>query len=80
MNQSPVTGSVLVVGGGRVAALKLPLLLDAKARVTVVAPAVRPEIERLPVLVHQRGFMPTDLDGMWYAVAAATPVVPARVD
>lgn len=36
---------VLVVGGGPVAAGKLLGLLAAGARVTVVAPEVRPEVE-----------------------------------
>ncbi|HWE23784.1 MAG TPA: NAD(P)-dependent oxidoreductase [Myxococcales bacterium] len=38
---------VLLVGGGRVAASKLPALLDAGARVTVVAPAIAPELARI---------------------------------
>ena len=35
---------VVVVGGGRVAAGKIAGLLDAGARVTVVAPEILPEI------------------------------------
>lgn len=35
---------VLVVGGGRVAARKMPALLEAKARVTVVSPSIHPEL------------------------------------
>ena len=37
---------VLLVGGGRVAAAKLPALLEAGAHVTVVAPAIGPELKR----------------------------------
>ena len=65
----------LVVGGGRVAASKLPALLDAGALVTVVAPEVRPEIEAAGVAVRRRAFAASDLDGAWFVVAAATPEV-----
>jgi len=67
--------SVVVVGGGRVAAAKLEALLDAGARVTVVAPEVRPELVRAGVAVKRREFVPQDLDGAWFAVAAAPAVV-----
>ena len=67
--------SVVVVGGGRVAAAKLDALLDAGARVTVVAPEVRPELVRAGVAVKRREFVPQDLDGAWFAVAAAPAVV-----
>jgi uroporphyrin-III C-methyltransferase / precorrin-2 dehydrogenase / sirohydrochlorin ferrochelatase len=66
---------VLLVGGGRVAASKLRPLLDAGARVRVVAPIVAEEIERAGVEVVRRGFLPTDVDGAWLVVAAATPEV-----
>jgi uroporphyrin-III C-methyltransferase/precorrin-2 dehydrogenase/sirohydrochlorin ferrochelatase len=67
--------SVLVVGAGPVAASKLRSLLEAGAEVTVVAPAVVPEIEREPVTVLRRSFQPDDLSGVWLVVAAATPEV-----
>jgi uroporphyrin-III C-methyltransferase/precorrin-2 dehydrogenase/sirohydrochlorin ferrochelatase len=70
---------VLVVGGGRVAASKLPALLEAGALVTVVAPELRPEIEAAGVAVRKRGFAPGDLEGVWFVVAAATPEVNERV-
>jgi siroheme synthase-like protein len=70
---------VLLVGAGPVAASKLDGLLAAGARVTVVAPAVRPEIERAPVQVERRAFIPTDLDGKFFAIAAATPAVNREV-
>ena len=70
---------VLLVGGGPVAASRLAPLLEAGARVTVVALAVRPEIERSPVVVLRRDFVPADLDGVWLAVAAATPEANRRV-
>lgn len=70
---------VLLVGGGRVAAGKVRALVDAGARVTVVAPAVLPELAAAPVQVERRGFMPADLDGIWYVVAAAPRAVNAKV-
>ena len=67
---------VALVGGGRVAAAKLQQLVAAGARVTVVAPAVADEIRaHAQVAVHERGFQPSDLDGAWLVVAAATPDV-----
>jgi uroporphyrin-III C-methyltransferase/precorrin-2 dehydrogenase/sirohydrochlorin ferrochelatase len=62
---------VVVVGGGPVAASKLASLIAAKAAVTVVAPEVVSEIERLPVTIERRPFRPDDLDGAWFVVAAA---------
>jgi siroheme synthase-like protein len=70
---------VLVVGGGRMAAAKLPALAEAGARVTVVAPEVGPEIESASVTVLRRGFVADDLDGAWFVVAAATPEVNEQV-
>ena len=66
---------VLLVGGGRVAAAKLRGLLEAGARVTVVAPDIRPELIQPEVRLAPRPFEPADLDGKWLAVAAATPEV-----
>jgi len=66
---------VLLVGGGPVAAGKLEGLLDAGARVTVVAPEVRAELARPGVRVERRAFRPSDLDGVFLAIAAATPSV-----
>ena len=70
---------VVLVGGGRVAAAKLPSLVATGARVTVVAPEVREEIARSPVEVVRRTFEPSDLNGAWLVVAAATPNVNADV-
>jgi uroporphyrin-III C-methyltransferase / precorrin-2 dehydrogenase / sirohydrochlorin ferrochelatase len=66
---------VLVVGAGPVAASKLKALLDAEADVTVVAPVVHADIEASPVTIHRRPFELSDLDGVWYVVAAAPPEV-----
>lgn len=70
---------VLVVGGGPVAASKLQGLIDAGAEVTLVAPDIVPEIDaravQSRVTLHRRAFEPSDLDGVWFVVAAATPDV-----
>jgi uroporphyrin-III C-methyltransferase/precorrin-2 dehydrogenase/sirohydrochlorin ferrochelatase len=70
---------VLVVGGGNVASAKAARLVDAGARVVVVAPEIAPDLEHLPVTVIRRGFEPRDLDDCWYVVSAAPPHVNAEV-
>jgi uroporphyrin-III C-methyltransferase / precorrin-2 dehydrogenase / sirohydrochlorin ferrochelatase len=74
---------VLVVGGGKVATAKVRALLEAGATVSVVAPAVSPELAELAaagrLAVARRGFEPGDLDGAWLVVAAAPPEVAAVV-
>ncbi len=69
----------VVVGGGTVAASKIESLLSAGARVTVVAPEIRPEIERADVEIIRREFRDEDLDGAWWVVAAAPPAVNRQV-
>jgi uroporphyrin-III C-methyltransferase/precorrin-2 dehydrogenase/sirohydrochlorin ferrochelatase len=69
----------VVVGGGPVAASKLEALLAAGADVTVIAPEVVPEIERLSVTIVRRPFEDVDLDGAWWVVAAAPSEVNERV-
>jgi uroporphyrin-III C-methyltransferase/precorrin-2 dehydrogenase/sirohydrochlorin ferrochelatase len=66
---------VLLVGGGRVAAGKVTGLLADGARVTVVAPEIRPELHQPGVTIARRAFEPGDVDGAWYVVAAAPPDV-----
>ncbi len=70
---------VLLVGGGRVASGKLQQLVAAHAHVRVVAPVVLADIERLgrlaPIDIFRRAFQPSDVDGVWLVVAAATPEV-----
>lgn len=70
---------VLVVGGGPVAHAKAVRLVDAGARVVVVAPEIIPEFENLPLTVIRRPFRPDDLDGCWYVVSAAPPDVNQHV-
>ncbi len=75
---------VLVVGAGPVAAGKVRPLVDAGARVTVVAPDVVDEIAAMEagetrelggLTIVRRPFEPGDVDGAWYVVAAAPPDV-----
>ncbi|WP_110183384.1 uroporphyrinogen-III C-methyltransferase [Nocardioides solisilvae] len=63
---------VVVVGGGHVAQRRVPSLLAAGARVTVVSPQVTPAIEGMAAEIHLelRRFRPEDLDDAWYVVAA----------
>ncbi|MGY1774559.1 uroporphyrinogen-III C-methyltransferase [Geodermatophilus sp. SYSU D00804] len=75
---------VVVVGGGQVAHRRVAGLLEARARVTVVSPAVTPALEALvapgSLTWVRRGWRPGDLDGAWYAVAATDdPAVNAAV-
>lgn len=70
---------VVVVGGGPVAASKVGALVEAGADVTVVAPEVVPEIERPGVTIERRPFEESDLDGVWWVVAAAPREVNRRV-
>lgn len=65
--------SVVVIGGGTVAERKVRGLIEAGARVTVIAPKVAEPIRALAasgeLLVVERGFAPPDLDGAWLAFA-----------
>lgn len=70
---------VVVVGAGPVAVSKVEGLLGVGALVTVVAPDIRPELERPDVQLVRRGFEPADLEGAWWVVAAAPPDVNRRV-
>lgn len=70
---------MVVVGGGPVAASKLAALQAAGADIRVVAPKVCADIVSAGVTIERRGFEPSDLDGAWFAVAAAPPGVNRRV-
>lgn len=63
----------LVVGGGKVGLEKAKGLLDCGALVTVVAPQIEPELERLPVCWRRKRYETADLEGN-VLVVAATPV------
>lgn len=62
--------NVLVVGAGKVALRKTRGLLEAGARVTVVAPEWEPEFEEMPVRLVQRRFRASDLAGAMLVFAA----------
>src|SRR5947207_2552230 len=62
---------VLVAGAGKVALRKTRGLLEAGARVTVIAPEWEPEFESLPVRLVRRRFRASDL-GNHVLVFAAT--------
>jgi precorrin-2 dehydrogenase/sirohydrochlorin ferrochelatase len=62
--------SCLVVGGGRVGLEKVRGLLECGASVTVVAPAVEPELLDLDVEWVHRAYAEGDVSGRWLAVAA----------
>jgi siroheme synthase-like protein len=67
---------VLVVGGGAIASSKIPGLLEAGARVTVVAPKVNPDLaERardLQLDWLRKPFEAVDLNGKFLVVAATS--------
>jgi siroheme synthase-like protein len=66
---------VVVIGGGPVAASKLAALQSAGAQVVVVAPQVCDAIRATGVDIVERPYVPADLDGAWFVVAAAPPAV-----
>lgn len=62
---------VLVVGAGKVALRKVRGLIEAGARVSVVAPEVLPAFDTLPVKVLRRRFRRSDVRGQTLVFAAA---------
>lgn len=70
---------VVLVGAGPVGASKLASLLAAGADIRVIAPEVHLDVERAPVAIVRRAFVPSDLDDAWFVIAAATPEVNRQV-
>lgn len=75
---------VVVVGAGRIAARKIEPLLDAGARVEVVAPYAADEVRAWAgegrLVLHERGFEAADVEGAWLALTATDdPAVNAAV-
>jgi precorrin-2 dehydrogenase / sirohydrochlorin ferrochelatase len=66
----------LVVGAGTLAEGKIAGLLEAEAKVQVVAPAATPQVELWAEAGkldwNRRGFQPGDLEGMFLVVAATS--------
>ncbi|MDW8090299.1 MAG: bifunctional precorrin-2 dehydrogenase/sirohydrochlorin ferrochelatase [Meiothermus sp.] len=64
---------VLFVGGGPETALKVERLVQAGAQVVLVSPFSHPELEKLAeqgsITWYRRGFLPSDLEGVWLCVA-----------
>ncbi len=61
---------VLVVGAGKIALRKTRGLVEAGARITVVAPECEPEFDGLPVRMVRRRFRASDLTGVMLVFAA----------
>lgn len=61
---------VLVIGAGKVALRKALGLIEAGAKVTVIAPQFDPEFEALPVIRVERGFEDKDVEGFRLVFAA----------
>jgi uroporphyrin-III C-methyltransferase / precorrin-2 dehydrogenase / sirohydrochlorin ferrochelatase len=71
---------VVMVGGGTVALRRTKVLVDAGARVTVIAPDVSSELAALPVTLRRRRYRDGDLAGAWLVHAATDdPAVNAAV-
>lgn len=66
---------VLVVGGGPVATEKARELARHGARVRVVSPEVRPELEAIAEEIVWAPFAPHHVEGAFLVVAAAPPAV-----
>ncbi len=62
---------VLVVGGGAVGTRRARSLVEAGARVDVVAPRIEPGLAELGCTISRRAFADADLDGAWLAFACA---------
>ncbi|MFV0634967.1 uroporphyrinogen-III C-methyltransferase [Demequina sp.] len=66
--------SVVVAGAGAVASRRVRRFVSEGAAVTVVAPEISADLERHAlhgdVTLVRRGFMPRDLDGAWFVLAA----------
>lgn len=71
----------LVVGGGRVASMKVAELVNCAARVEVVAPEISESILALDgVMGHRREYRSEDLDGAFLVITATgMPEVDGRV-
>jgi precorrin-2 dehydrogenase/sirohydrochlorin ferrochelatase len=65
---------VLVVGGGTVAERKVETLLETGALVTLVSPEITDQLQGYSkskrITVLQRGFIPSDLDGVLLVISA----------
>ncbi len=60
----------MVVGGGEVANRKARKLLQARAKVVVISPNVKPELASMAAEVRRRPYREGDLEGAFLAFAA----------
>src|SRR3712207_629924 len=60
----------VVVGGGEVANRKARKLLQARAKVVLISPEVKPELESMAAEVRKRPYKEGDLEGASLAFAA----------
>lgn len=60
----------VIIGGGAVALRRATSLVEAGAKVVVIAPQVKTELEALPLHVELRGYREGDLVGAFLAVIA----------
>lgn len=60
----------VIVGGGKVALRKTEKLLSFSPDITVVAPKICAELEKLPLTFIRREFRDADLSGAFMAIAA----------
>ena len=60
----------MVVGGGKVANRKARKLLQARAKVVVISPEVKPELAGMAAEVRRRTYREGDLEGAFLAFAA----------
>jgi len=67
---------VTIIGGGGVAARRIPALLESGAEVTVVSPELNPAVARLAadgrIRWTERGYLPGDCAGSWLVGAYAS--------
>ena len=67
---------VTIIGGGAVAARRIPALLDSGAEVTVISPELSPSVAELAaagqVRWARRGYAPGDCAGSWLVGAYAS--------
>jgi uroporphyrin-III C-methyltransferase / precorrin-2 dehydrogenase / sirohydrochlorin ferrochelatase len=75
---------VVVVGGGTVAARRLPRLVESGASIEVISPQATPSVVGLAdsgaLVWHERPYADGDLDGAWYVLCCtSSPEVNAAV-
>lgn len=63
---------VTVVGGGNIALRRVKTLLSCNAKIRLIAPRIKPELEALAksIVIEQREFMPRDIEGAFFVLAA----------